>query len=109
MSDKTDSYKSEDKLKNGREWHLRFTYDPEFPYPIPIVPMGKRDKHDPVGHLSPDGNVHIFNTESLSSLSVLACECVGNAGCPLAYTRGNNNRAFLENLRRASQTSSLQK
>jgi hypothetical protein len=42
-------------------------------------------------------------------LSVLACECVGNAGSPLTYTRGNSRRAFLENFRRASQTSSEQK
>jgi hypothetical protein len=80
MNDKNDSYSgrrvpfktnpwpdydesfSEDPWKDGREWHLEFTYAPKFPYPFPIVPEGTRDKGDAVGHLSNDGRVHVFNT-----------------------------------------------
>jgi hypothetical protein len=82
MSDKNDSYSvrrvlpdevstSEDKWQDGQdgyEWHLEFTYAPEFPYPFPIVPAGARDKHDAVGHLSNDGRVHVFNTGIIERL-----------------------------------------
>ena len=68
MSDKNDSYMSEDKWKGGREWHLEFPYMPEFPYPFPIVPAGTRPKHDAVGHLSADGRVHVFNTGIIEKL-----------------------------------------
>jgi hypothetical protein len=73
MSDKKDSYSAwrvplgevstpKDKLReDGYERHLEFTYAPEFPYPFPIVPVGTRDKHDAVAHLSHDGRVHVFN------------------------------------------------
>ena len=52
---------SEDNCQDGLEWHLEFTYAPEFPYPFPIVRAGTRPKHDSVGHLSTDGRVHVFN------------------------------------------------
>jgi hypothetical protein len=86
MSDKKDSYSarrvpfitiqwpgygesmSEDKWKGGCEWHLEFNYAPEFPYPFPIVPEGTRTKHDPLGHLSHDGTVHVFNTGIIEKL-----------------------------------------
>ncbi len=60
MNDKEDSY--------GYEWHLEFTHMPEFPYPFPIVHAGTRDKHDPVGHLSNNGRVHVFNTGIIERL-----------------------------------------
>ena len=47
--------------------------------------------------------------ESSRNLSVLDCGCVDNAGSPLTYLLGNNNRAFLRSLRRASQISSSHK
>jgi len=68
MSDKNDSYTSEDKWKGGRGWHLEFPYVPEFPYPFPIVPAGTRAKHHAVGHLSHDGRVHVFNTGIIEQL-----------------------------------------
>ena len=68
MSNKKDSYVSEDKWKGGREWHLEFPYMPEFPYPFPIVPAGTRPKHDAVGHLSKDGRVHVFNSGIIEKL-----------------------------------------
>ena len=79
MSDKKDSYPArgvsfdevsmcEDELTNGREWHLQFAYNPEFPYPFPIVPEGTHDKHDAVGHLSHDGRVHVFNAGIIEQL-----------------------------------------
>jgi hypothetical protein len=67
MSDKNDSYLSEDKL-NGAEWHLEFGYTPDLPCPFPIVPAGTRPKHDAVGHLSADGRVHVFNTGIIEKL-----------------------------------------
>jgi hypothetical protein len=67
MSDKNDSYLSEDKL-NGAEWHLEFGYTPDLPCPFPIVPAGTRPKHDAVGHLSADGRVHVFNTGIIEQL-----------------------------------------
>ncbi len=66
MSDKTDSYLSEDHI--GCEWHLEFTFAPDFPYPFPIVPDGTRDKHDAVGHLSNDGRVHVFHAGIIEQL-----------------------------------------
>ena len=86
MNDKKDSYSarrlpfntiqrpdydesfSEDPWKDGREWHLEFTYTPEMPCPFPIVPAGTRPKHDAVGHLSTDGRVHVFNTGIIEKL-----------------------------------------
>ena len=68
MSDKKDSYMSEDKWKGGREWHLEFPYMPAFPHPFPIVPAGMRPKHDAVGHLSADGTVHVFNVGIIEKL-----------------------------------------
>ena len=61
MRDKNDSHISEDDCQDGAEWHLEFGYTPEFPYPFPIVPAGTHPKHDAVGHLTPDGRVHVFN------------------------------------------------
>lgn len=58
----------DDKLNNGIEWHLEFTYAPEMPCPFPIVPAGTRDKHDPVGHLTSDGTVHVFNDAIIEQL-----------------------------------------
>jgi hypothetical protein len=52
----------------GYEWHLEFTYAPDYPYPFPIVQAGTRDKHDAVGHLSHDGRLHIFNTGIVEQL-----------------------------------------
>jgi hypothetical protein len=79
MSDKNDSYSarrvpfdevgtSEDKWQEGAEWHLEFNHAPEFPYPFPIVPVGTRDRHDAVGHLSNDGRVHVFNSGIIERL-----------------------------------------
>jgi hypothetical protein len=86
MNDKKDSYSarrspfntiqrpdydesfSEDPWKDGWEWHLEFTYAPEFPYPFPIVQAGTRPKHDAIGHLSADGRVHVFNTGIIEQL-----------------------------------------
>lgn len=82
MSDKNDSYsarrvpfdevtRSEDKWQDGQEgweWHLEFTYAPDYPYPFPIVPAGTHDKHDAVGHLSNDGRVHVFNSGIIEKL-----------------------------------------
>jgi hypothetical protein len=86
MSDKKDSYSarrvptntiqwpnygesvSKDKWKADCEWHLEFTYAPEFPYPFPIVPAGTRDKHDAVGHLSNDDRVHVYNSGIIEKL-----------------------------------------
>jgi hypothetical protein len=62
MSDKNDSYSGQP------EWHLEFTYAPDFPYPFPIVPEGTREKHNAVGHLSHDGRVRIFNTVIIEQL-----------------------------------------
>jgi hypothetical protein len=60
MSDKQDS--------RGYEWHLEFSYTPDYPYPFPIVPLGTHDKHDAVGHLSNDGTVHVFNSGIIEKL-----------------------------------------
>jgi hypothetical protein len=82
MSDKNDSYSARrvpfeevsksdaqwQEGQDGHEWHLEFTHMPEFPYPFPIVPMGTRDKHDPVGHLTNDGRVHVFNSGIIEKL-----------------------------------------
>ena len=68
MSDKNDLSKSEDKLQDGWEWHLTFSYSPDLPCPFPIVPAGTRDRHDAVGHLSADGRVHVFNTGIIEKL-----------------------------------------
>ena len=68
MSDKNYSYMSEDKWKGGREWHLEFPYKPGMPCPFPIVLAGTREKHDAVGHLTPDGRVHVFNTGIIEKL-----------------------------------------
>jgi hypothetical protein len=54
--------------QDGYEWHLEFRYSPDYPYPFPIVPMGTRDKHDAVGHLTNDGRVHVFNTGIIERL-----------------------------------------
>jgi hypothetical protein len=62
MSDKNDSYISEDECQDGVEWHLEYPYTPGMSCPFPIVPAGTRPKHDAVGHLSADGRVHVFNT-----------------------------------------------
>ena len=59
---------SEDNCQDGPEWHLEFTHAPEFPYPFPIVSAGTRPKHDPVGHLSTDGRVYVFNTGIIERL-----------------------------------------
>jgi hypothetical protein len=68
MSDKKDSYMPEDEWEGGAEWHLEFGYRPDLPCPFPIVLAGTRDKHDPVGHLSNDGRVHVFNTGIIEQL-----------------------------------------
>jgi hypothetical protein len=79
MSDKKDSCsarrvpfegvrKSDEEGRNGYEWHLEFTHMPEFPYPFPIVPAGTRPKHDPVGHLTNDGRLHVFNSGIIEKL-----------------------------------------
>ena len=62
MSDKKDSHGEQS------EWHLQFKHAPEFPYPFLIVPVGTRPKHDAVGHLSDDGQVHVFNTGIIEQL-----------------------------------------
>lgn len=62
MSDKNEQW------QDGHEWHLEFEYSPEVPCPFPIVPAGTRDKHDPVGHLSTDGTVHVFNSGIIERL-----------------------------------------
>jgi hypothetical protein len=59
---------NDEKRSSGYEWHLQFNHMPEFLYPFPIVPMGTRDKHDAVGHLSGDGRVHVFNTGIVEQL-----------------------------------------
>jgi hypothetical protein len=61
MRDKNDSYLSEDECQPGVEWHLEYSYTPGMPCPFPIVPAGTRPRHDAVGHLTPDGRVHVFN------------------------------------------------
>jgi hypothetical protein len=66
MSNKTDSYASEDH--RGWEWHLEFPYVSGMSCPFPIVQAGTRPKHDPVGHLSTDGTVHVFNTGIIEQL-----------------------------------------
>ena len=66
MSDKKDSYMSEDE--RGYEWHLEYPYTPGMPCPFPIVPEGTRDKHDAVGHLSRDGTVYVYNTGIIEQL-----------------------------------------
>jgi hypothetical protein len=68
MSDKNDSYMSEDKGQNGWEWHLEFNYTPHLPCPFPIVQAGTRPKHDAVGHLSRDGRVHVYCTAIIEQL-----------------------------------------
>jgi hypothetical protein len=68
MSDKKDSYISDDKWNEGYEWHLEFGHMPEFPFPFPIVQAGTRPKHDAVGHRSADGRVHVFNTKIIERL-----------------------------------------
>jgi len=64
MSDEANM--SEDQ--RGYEWHLEFPYMPDFPYPFPIVRVGMRPKHDPVGHLASDGTVHVFNDGIIEKL-----------------------------------------
>ena len=59
---------SEDNCQGGPEWHLEFTYEPEYPYPFPIVRAGTRPKHEAVGHLSNDGSVHVYNTGIIEQL-----------------------------------------
>jgi hypothetical protein len=68
MSDKKDSDTQGLEEQDGHEWHLEFTHMPEFPYPFPIVPAGTRDKHNPVGHLSSDGRIHVFNSAIVEQL-----------------------------------------
>jgi hypothetical protein len=68
MSDKNESYISDDKWNEGHEWHLEFKYAPDLPCPFPIVPAGTRPKHDAVGHLSADGTVRVFNTGIIQQL-----------------------------------------
>jgi hypothetical protein len=58
----------DNKLKRGYDWHLEFRYSSNYPYPFPIMPMGTRNKHDPVGHLSHEGRVHIFNDGIIEQL-----------------------------------------
>jgi hypothetical protein len=50
MSNKKDSYVSEDH--SGWEWHLEFGYTPDLPCPFPIVPAGTRAEHDAVDSAS---------------------------------------------------------
>jgi hypothetical protein len=66
MSNKSDSYKSEDQ--RGYEWHLTFPYSPDLPCSFPIVPSGTRAKHEAVGHLTSDGTVHVFNAGIIEKL-----------------------------------------
>ena len=66
MSDKKDSYMSEDH--SGWEWHLTFPYSPDLPCPFPIVLAGTRPKHEAVGHLASDGTVHVFNSSIIEKL-----------------------------------------
>jgi hypothetical protein len=66
MSDKKDSYMSEDE--RGYEWHLEYPFTLGMPCPFPIVPAGTRPKHDAVGHLTPDGRVHVFNDGIIEQL-----------------------------------------
>jgi hypothetical protein len=54
--------------QDGADWHLIFKYSPDLPSPFPIVPAGIHPKHEPVGHLSSDGCVHVFNTEIIEQL-----------------------------------------
>jgi hypothetical protein len=68
MRDKNDSHISEDDCQDGAEWHLEFGYTPDLPCPFPIVPAGTRAKHDPVGHLSNNGRLHVFNTGIIEKL-----------------------------------------
>jgi hypothetical protein len=101
MSDKNDSYSArrirfdqestpDDKLKeDGWEWHLEFRYSPDYPYPFPIVPVGTRDRHDAVGHLSSDGRVHVFNTgivERLVRAGLRANRQASESGVDLAQS-----------------------
>jgi hypothetical protein len=58
----------EDNWDGGAEWHLEYPYTPGMPCPFPIVPAGTHPKHDPVGHLCPDGAVHVFNTGIIEKL-----------------------------------------
>jgi len=60
----TDTNSSE----RGWEWHLVFPYSPDLPCPFPIVRAGTRAKHDPVGHLSDDGKVHVYNDGIIEQL-----------------------------------------
>ncbi len=64
MSDEANM--SEDE--RGYEWHLAYPYTPGMPCPFPIVPAGTRPKHDAVGHLCPDGTVHVFHTGIIERL-----------------------------------------
>jgi hypothetical protein len=66
MRDKKDSHMSEDE--RGYEWHLEYPYTPGMPCPFLIVPAGTRPKHDAVGHLTPDGRVHVFNDGIIEKL-----------------------------------------
>ena len=79
MSGKNDSYSArrvpsntiqwpEDDVEHGAEWHLIFPYMPDFPYPFAIFLAGTRPKHDAVGHLTPDGRVHVFNDGIIEKL-----------------------------------------
>jgi hypothetical protein len=68
MSDKEDSNAQWQEGQDGAEWHLIFKYSPDLPCPFPIVPAGTRPKHDPVGHLSSDGTVHVFNSGIIEKL-----------------------------------------
>jgi hypothetical protein len=55
--------------EGGCEWHLEFTYAPDFQYPFPIVPAGTRPKHEAVGHLAADGTVHVLHTGIIERLA----------------------------------------
>jgi hypothetical protein len=79
MNGKNDSYSArrvssepiqwpEDNWDGGAEWHLEYPYTPGMPCPFPIVPAGTRPKHDAVGHLCPDGTVHVFHTGIIEKL-----------------------------------------
>ena len=68
MSDKEDSNAQWQEGRDGHGWHLEFTHMPESSYPFPIVPVGTRDKHDAVGHLSNDGRVYVFNSGIIEQL-----------------------------------------
>jgi hypothetical protein len=79
MRDKNNSYESE--TEKGWEWHLEYPYTPGMPCPFPIVPAGTRPKHDAVGHLTPDGRVHVFNTGIIQQLVRAGLRVTDRASC----------------------------